>query len=127
MLADNWHYMLWHKESTRNSIEGLATEFDVFTCSVGDSDDSFDFVYYREGKLLRRYVVTDPDYNGGSVAEDIGESLPTESDILADSSDQLAMVLSLAKSIGIKTDYREDELRVYVSPDVVRRSPEIVA
>lgn len=127
MLADNWHYMLWRRESKRKAIELLATDFDVFTCSVGDSNQSFDFDYYRDGMLVRRYVVTDPDYSGGSVTQDIGARLTDEADILANNNDQLAKVLSLAKSIGIKTDYAEDELRVYVAPEVVRRPPEIVA
>ena len=127
MLADNWHYQLWHRESTGNAINDIATTYDVFTCSVGDSDDSFDFIYYRNGKLVRKYVVTDPHYSGGTISEDIGESLKQESDILANSDGQLKLVLALAKSVGIRTDYAEDELRVYVSPDVAQRSPEIVA
>jgi len=127
MIADNWHYQLWHRDSTRSAIERIATEYDVFTCSVGDSDDSFDFMFYRNGALVRKYVVTDPDYSGGTISENVGELLELESDILENNDDQLKMVLELAGSIGIKTNYAEDELRIYVSPDVVQRTPEIVA
>ena len=127
MLADNWQYQLWFNPATRIEIAHLAKEFDVFTCSAGDSDDSFDFIYYRDGKLARKYVVSDPNYSGGSVTEDFGKSLEMESDILEKHGDQLEIVLALAQSIGIKTDYAEDELRIYVSPEVVQCSPQIVA
>ncbi|MGY8769890.1 MAG: hypothetical protein ACKVH8_15845 [Pirellulales bacterium] len=116
MLADSWHYTLWHRNSTRIAIEELATMYDVFTCSVGDSDESFDFLYYENEILIRKFVVEDPNYNGGSVTENYGSPLPRESEILASNSDQLKMVLKIARSLGIKTDYTEDELRIYVSP-----------
>ncbi|MCP4359372.1 MAG: hypothetical protein GY796_15265 [Chloroflexi bacterium] len=117
LLADNWYYSLWHNPSTRPTIEQLAASFDVFACSVGDCDDSFDFVYYQNAQLVRKYVVTDPHFRGGSVTEDVGKPFPAESDILANTSNQLTMVLKLASSLGIKTDYKDHDLRIYVPPD----------
>ena len=127
MLADNWNYWLYFWLVTGVTIENFAAEYDVFTCSVGDACDSFAFTYYRNGRLVRKYEVTDPSFSGGSVTQDVGESLKFESTLLTSGRDHLEMVLSLAESIGIKTDYTEEELRVYVSPEVVLRSPEIAA
>src|SRR4051812_29631299 len=49
MVADDWYYTLWHMPSTRPAIQALGQSCDVFACSVGDCDHSFDFVYYRGG------------------------------------------------------------------------------
>ena len=60
LLADDWHYTLWHMPTTGQTIEDLAATHDVFACSIGDIDQSFDFVYYRNAALVRKYVVSDP-------------------------------------------------------------------
>ena len=53
MLADDWHYTLWHMESTRLAIEAIAKFHEIFACSEGDCDRSFDYVYYQDGRLMR--------------------------------------------------------------------------
>ncbi len=115
LLADNWRYSLWHNPSTRPAIEHLASSYDVFACSIGDCDDSFDFVYYQNAQLVRKYVVTDPHFRGGTVTEDFGEPFSSESNILT-LPNQLTMVLKLASSLGIKTDYKDHDLRIYALP-----------
>jgi hypothetical protein len=87
----------------------------VFACSVGDSDHSFDFVYYRGGRLVRRYVVED-HFRGAHVVEDFGEPLPGEVAAFKES-DELGKVMAVAASLGIKTDYTDSDLRVYVPPN----------
>jgi hypothetical protein len=113
MVADDWYYTLWHMPSTRPALQALGQTCDVFACSVGDCDHSFDFVYYRGGSLVRRYVVEDPDFRGGRVVEDTGEPLPGEAAAFAES-DEMGIVLGVAASLGIRTDYAEGDLRVYV-------------
>jgi hypothetical protein len=112
VIADDWRYTLWHMPSTRLAIAALAESCDVFACSVGDSDHSFDFAYYRESRLVRNYVVSDPDFRSRIVTENIGEPLPGESNAFEES-DALAIVLGVAASLGIKTRYTEQECRVY--------------
>src|SRR5262249_33388438 len=73
-----WYYTLWHMRSTRPTLQALGRSCDVFACSIGDCDHSFDFVYYRGGRLVRQYVVEDPDFRGGRVVENTGEPLPGE-------------------------------------------------
>jgi hypothetical protein len=112
MIADDWYYTLWHMPSTRPALQTLGQSCDVFACSVGDCDHSFDFVYYRGGRLVRRYVVEDPDFRGGHVVENTGEPLPGEVAAFG-GSDEMGIVLGIASSLGIRTDYAEGDLRVY--------------
>jgi hypothetical protein len=88
---------------------------DVFACSVGDCDRSFDFVYYRGSRLVRKYVVADPDFRGGVVVEDVGRPLPGEWAAFRQAG-ELSIVLGIAASLGIKTDYTERDVRVYAQP-----------
>jgi hypothetical protein len=115
MIADDWHYTLWHMPTTRPTLQKLARSYDVFAGSVGDCDDSFDFVYYQRGQLVRRYVVDDPDFRGGSVVEITGAQLLGEAAAFGET-EQLKIVLSIAASLGIMTNYTEHDVRVYAPP-----------
>jgi hypothetical protein len=112
VLADDWYYTLWHMPGTRPTIASLGTFWDVFAASVGDSDRSFDFEYYRGGRLVRRHVVVDPHYRGGEVAEDDGAPLPGETAALL-AADEWQKVLGVARAIGVPTAYNERDVRVY--------------
>ena len=112
MLADDWRYTLWHMESTRPAIAKLARSFDTYACSVGDCDHSFDFLYHRDGRLVRKYVVEDPDFHGGRVVENIGGTLPGESDAFKHE-DETRIVLSIATSLGIQVPCDESHVRIY--------------
>jgi hypothetical protein len=117
LIADDWYYTLWHMRSTRSTLAALAQNCDVFACSVGDCDQSFDFVYYRASHLVRKYVVADPHFRGGVVVENIGKPLPGESAAFKQPG-ELRIVLGIAASLGIKTDYTERDIRVYApKPD----------
>jgi hypothetical protein len=115
LIADDWRYTLWHKPSTRPALVALAETCDVFACSVGDCDRSFDFVYYRDARLVRRFVVADPHFQGGVVVEDMGQPLPGEATAFQQS-DEFTIVLGIANSLGIKTDFSERDLRAYAPP-----------
>ena len=112
MIADDWYYTLWHMPSTRPALEELGRSCDVFAGSVGDCDRSFVFVYYQSGRLVRRYVVADPDFRGGSVVENTGLPLPGEAAAFREA-DELKIVLGVAASLGIRADYSERDVRVY--------------
>ena len=115
LVADDWHYTLWHRPLTGLVLAALGETCDVFACSVGDCDRSFDFIYYRDGRLVRRYVVADPHFQGGIVAEDVGEPLPGEAAALRQSG-EVEIVLGIARSLRIKTEYSDQDLRVYAPP-----------
>jgi len=116
MLADDWYYTLWHLPTTRPAIKKLSQFTDVYACSVGDCDHSFDFIYYKNGKLARKYVVADPDFKSSIIVEDIGQQLPGESDALQ-LDDQLETVLAISDAMGICGPRPGDKLRFYARPN----------
>ena len=113
LLADDWYYTLWQQPDARSTIEALANECDIFACSVGDCDRSFDFFYYRQSQLVRKYVVADPHCRGGTVVQNVGYPLPAEAAALQ-LEDETEIVLTIAASLGIKTNYTEQQVRIYV-------------
>lgn len=117
LLADDCGYTLWFMDSTRPTIGKIAEQFDVFACSVGDTDESFDFIYYVGGLLVRKYTVTAPHFDGGSVVEDVGEPLSEESNLLGSGQDKLTIVLGIADSLGINVQFEEADFRIYGSVD----------
>jgi len=50
-IMDNWGYHLWHNENIRIDIQNLAKSFEIFQYSIGDTDYSYDFSYYKDRKL----------------------------------------------------------------------------
>src|SRR4029079_5465413 len=98
LLADDWYYTLWHLKSTQLAIASLAARHDVFACSVGECDHSFDFIYYKNGQLIRKYVVVYPSFTRREVVEDFGDPLPGETAALQHEC-ELHVVLTIAHSI----------------------------
>lgn len=119
-IADDDQYTLWNDESVRARVAEIGLEHEVFTCSVGDIDMSFDLAHFRDGELKRRFVVRDQDcmgvrrrhHQGCEVAEDVGEQLPHEQEAMR-SADPLDVVISLAESLGIDTDHKASSIRSY--------------
>ena len=111
-LMDGWLYTLWHDPEIRKRIKTLSQEFDIYCCSVGDSDDSFDFIYYQNGTITREYVVEDPDYNGGFIAKDFGQPLDAEENAFK-INDEIERVLYIAQSIGININHNLENIRCY--------------
>ena len=112
MIGDDLGYTLWQMPSTRAAIAALGKCWDVFACSIADCDDSFDFEYYRENHLVRRHAVVGPappDMWERIVVEDFGEPLSGESDAFKRGC-VLNIVLGIADSLGIKTDYAEQDI-----------------
>jgi len=115
-IADDWSYTLWHRPSTWETLAETAKNHDVFACSTGDCDYSWQFVYYRHGRLLRKYVVDDPHYRkGGIVVEDFGIPLEAE-ESATQLSDESEIVLTIAASLGIDVNHRAKEIRVCAPP-----------
>jgi hypothetical protein len=111
LIADDSLYTLWHMASTRRAIETLGTRHDVFACAVGDSDRSFDFIYFRDGRLARKYVVASPHYSDQVVVENVGRRLPRESALLHKV--QHENIDTLAALLGLRTEFKREELRIY--------------
>lgn len=113
-LADNWYYSHWYSEQFRSAVRAIATRFDVFSFSMGDSDNSFDLFYYRSGKLVRRMVWDDPHYTGGHLSEEIGEPLPME-DKINRGGDPCPGLWSVASALNVETDYTRLSFTLYAA------------
>jgi hypothetical protein len=114
-VVDDWFYTQWHSRTIRDRIAKLATRHDIFTCSVGDTDHSFDFEYFMGGVLVRRYVVEDRNRDGGVVTEDFGSPLPGEAAAF-EHSDEVSRVLEVARSVGVVIDHRPERIRSFSKP-----------
>ncbi len=111
-VMDDLSYHLWHNKELRKRLQALSKDFDIFICSVGDCDDSFDFTYYRNGEIIREYVVEDPHFKGGEVVKDLGEPFPIETEALKEK-DIYVKVTTIAKSLGINLHHTKEKVRVY--------------
>lgn len=111
-LMDDWFYTLWHDKEIRKQIKLLSENFEIFTCSVGDCDDSFDFTYFKQGKIIRQYIVEDFQFNGGEVVKDIGNPFPIEKTAIK-KKDLYEKVITIAKSFKIKMNHEKEKVRIY--------------
>ncbi|GAB5532510.1 MAG: hypothetical protein Roseis3KO_42870 [Roseivirga sp.] len=112
---DDPMYSLWFDKEIRDRLKALSQEFDIFSCSVGDIDASYDFRYYQKGKITREFVVEDPKMNGGKIVTDSGSPLPGEKVI---KKDQLEKVLHIARSLGITVKHNLSDIRCYERPEL---------
>jgi hypothetical protein len=111
-IMDDWLYTLWHDKEVKSIIKNLSKEFDIFCCSIGDCDDSFDFVYYQNGIERREYIVEDLQFKGGEVKKDFGEPFEIEK-IALEKKDLFEKILTIAKHLGIDTCHNLEKIRCY--------------
>ncbi len=77
-LMDDWLYTLWHDRILKEHLARLSEDFDIFTISIGDSDNSYEFVYWKKGVLRRHFFLGYPNYRDAEILKDIGEPLASE-------------------------------------------------
>jgi hypothetical protein len=111
-VADDWSYTLWYTTSVRAAIANLAMRHDIFACSIGDIDHSFDFTYYHDARLARHYCVEATSYEQRSVVTDVGKPLPYEVEAMQ-AGDEFDIVLTIAQALGINTRHDLQAIRTY--------------
>ncbi len=111
-IMDDWNYTLWFDPEIIPRLKELSKKFKVFTCSIGDSDESFDFRLFDKGEIVREYVVEDPNYNGGHVTKNFGTPIQGEQEALK-KTDITDKVLSIARILGIKITHKREEITAY--------------
>ncbi|MEM1216368.1 MAG: hypothetical protein AAGJ82_11820 [Bacteroidota bacterium] len=111
---DNWYYSLYHLNANYAFVDQLGDQVDIFQCSVGDADHSFDFKYYKDGQLRRSYCATNPSYRKGEleITVDVGASLPSEH-LYLKSDDEFDKVLNIAFAQGAKLSPNPADIRAY--------------
>ncbi len=111
-LMDDWSYSLWHNKTIRNNIQSLSQRFEIFTCSIGDIDNSFDFTYLKNGEIIRQYIAEDPNFKKLVIVKNIGKPFPIETEALK-LKDTAKKVTMIAKHLGLNLNYTKDQMRVY--------------
>jgi hypothetical protein len=100
MLADGPGYRLWLAPETASRTAELAQSYDVFSCSVGECDRSFDFSHWRCGELVRAWEVASPKFTDRQLVKDVGQPLDGEYP-WEDLCDELDHVLRPALLLGV--------------------------
>jgi hypothetical protein len=113
LIADGLAYILSNRLSTRPAVEALGRQCEVFECYLADCIDEFEFAYYRDGRLIRRYSVTEGQ-DGPVLLADVGDVLPGEVDA-ATQPYRPETRLAVAAALGIKTTFTEQDVRCYVA------------
>ncbi|MFT5618169.1 MAG: hypothetical protein ACI85I_001400 [Arenicella sp.] len=111
-IMDSWFYSLYHSQKLRSRIEELGKSYEIFTCSVGDSDRSFDFRYFKNGEKVREYIVDSPNYNDQIVRIDFGSALSSEKEALQ-KKDESDTVLHIAESLGVQLPKSAEGIKCY--------------
>lgn len=121
-VMDDWGFSfrkhLWmHKEKV--IIRNLAKSFEVFQCSIGDSDGSFDFRYYKEGILQREYIIRNKklSFTETYIAKNLGNPFVKE-EIALKKPGEINKVLSVAELLGIKINHELAKIRSYRLLDI---------
>ncbi len=112
-IMDDGYYTLWNDPTFKERIPKLSRHFPIFTCWVGDTEDSFGFQLFLKEKLKREYIVEDPDFNKILTARYQGKPLTIERKALKQK-DTEDKVLAMAKGLGINVHHNLDEIKVYL-------------
>ena len=115
-IMDNYYYTFWQSDALSVRIEELGEKYEIFTFSVGDSDLSFDFKYFKNGTKIREYIVTSPNYNDEVIEVNNGTPLFGETEGLK-KKDQFDRIIYIADSLGIILPEKEEEIRCYKIPN----------
>src|SRR5688572_9450941 len=102
-IADDYRYTLWHSPRTTAAIEELSRSYDVFRCSIGDIDESFEFEYLRNGNRIRKFIFEHDVFKKTQIVTvDKGQRLqgePAELDDLKSSAEK--MFPTITQALGI--------------------------
>jgi hypothetical protein len=110
-ISDGAAYTMWNNPQTASRLERLSTKWEIFQYFLADCWDIYQVTCYRDGQLVRRFVVSE---EGGkrSVSENFGEPLPGESCPI-ESSDVEHTVAAIAETLGITYQHRFGDVRLY--------------
>ncbi len=114
-IVDDWSYTLWHSQLFLINIRKLASNYDVFSFMVGDSDFSFEIEYHRGGRLERHYVFDQPQFGNGEVRDDIGKKFEIESEIKLGEEPQ-NYLWRIANTLKISSNYSQKEISIFSKP-----------
>ncbi|MDU9047261.1 MAG: hypothetical protein Q3M30_00310 [Candidatus Electrothrix sp. Rat3] len=114
-IIDDWYYTLWHSKPFLSNIRKLASNYEIFSFMIGDSDNSFEIEYHRGGQMMRHFIFDQSPFGNGEVKEDLGKKFEIESKIKI-GDDPLNHLWSIADSLGINSNHKQDEIDIFTKP-----------
>lgn len=112
MIADDWHYHLWHRKDRKELLARLAARWELFALVRPDVDESYEFVHFVGGLRMRERVVASPNYKDRVVTVEHGRPLPCETDELY-GQDGDEIVWTVAAAVGVPRVHDRATLRRY--------------
>jgi hypothetical protein len=76
MIADDWHYHLWHRKDRKELLQRLAARWELFALVRPDVDESYEFVHFVGGLRMRERRVVTANENRPTSAHENGTTSP---------------------------------------------------
>jgi len=111
-IMDNWGYTLWQDKRIKKDIEQLSKSYEIFQFSVGDIDYDYDFAYFKNRELRRRFSVVADNPENEIIKEDFGLPLKGESK-KGKHKEPFDKIIPIAKSLGIKFEHNLRDIEIY--------------
>ncbi|QWG09925.1 hypothetical protein [Flammeovirga kamogawensis] len=115
-IFDDWAYSLWYDSDFKSLLTELCKEFEIYYCSVGDIDSSYEFSYYKHGELSREYILDDSISGKEFIEKSYGQQLPFE-DELNLINDEHDKILFIASKLGINVSNNINLINSYYLKD----------
>ena len=122
ILDDACGYFLYNKHLDLilnqgiDVIKQIGEKYNVLSCSNGDATDDYEIIYYKDGKLKRKFKVDCYDWVNLEVTEDYGEPLPGENKKIRQDF-HLPYLMSVVESMGININHDLQKIRLYAKKD----------
>ena len=110
MIADDWHYHLWHRRDRKELLQRLAARWELFALVRPDVDESYEFVHFVGGLMMRERRVDSPHYTDRVVSVEYGRPLPCETEDLY-GQDGEVIVWTVAAAVGVPRVHDRATLR----------------
>ena len=117
-MGEGWSYHLFntYRSELKQKLLELSDKHDVYHCSMGDADRSYDFHYMQRGKVIRSYVMNSPGWNDRVLGKDLGDPLPGEAGLNLFEDEERHIILSIARAQGIQLHHDSASIRFYGTP-----------
>lgn len=111
-LMDNWGYTLWHDKRIHQDIEKLSKSYEIFQFSFSDAYYDYDFTYFKNGELMRRFSIVANTPKEEVIKVDFGIPLKGESG-KHKYKEPIKKIIPIVKSLGITFDHNIDDIEIY--------------
>lgn len=118
VISDDWSYNIWHSENRDKIVTKFASgfEYEVFSYRVPDVDDTFEFHYWQEGRLIRSYSLFQKNLSHPPSLTESGSPFSFETETLCNGSATKQIQL-IAKNLGFDVSEAKGSFRCYAGEE----------